>query len=90
MTATMTSKPLSVDEARVLAGDLIRALAERVGDPAAVDAVLARWAETLGPRQFGQVAMATVQTTFRDCLTRVDALPADGIAYTDPDPRRTP
>lgn len=83
-----TERLLTVDQATTLADDLLRLLTPHVGDEDAVNARLARWADTLGPTRLGQVAMAAVQTTFVACLRRLDAgetPPRDATAFTEPE-----
>jgi hypothetical protein len=73
-------RALTVDQATVLAGDLIRALAENIGDLEAIDALMLRWANTLGASNLARVSLAAAQTLFADCLTyrTPDAWPAEG------------
>ena len=62
---------ITTTEARNLAADLIRELAQHAGDPDAVRAALLRWLDTEGTGRLSLICMAAVQTTFADCLTRV-------------------
>ena len=63
-----TSSALTVEHATALADDLIRALAERIGDQAAIDALMRRWSDALGASNLGRVSLAVTRTMFADCL----------------------
>lgn len=64
-----TSNALTVDHATALADDLIRALAEHIGDQAAIDTLMRHWADTIGASNLGRVSLAAARTLFADCLT---------------------
>lgn len=79
---------LTVDQAHSLAVDLVWQLAQHAGsgDVAATRALLLRWAETVGPHRFGQVAMAAVLHVFESCLTVVplDEMPPGATQFLPP------
>jgi hypothetical protein len=82
---------ITTTEARALAADLIRELAQHAGDPAAVTATLMRWTDTLDPPRMAGICMAATRLVFADCLSRVpvDQIPA-GAVTLNPPPERTP
>jgi len=61
---------ITTTEARALAADLIRELAQHAGDPDAVRAVLLRWLDAEGTSRLPMACMSAVQIIFADCLTR--------------------
>jgi hypothetical protein len=75
---------LAVDEVVTLADDLLRLLADHIGDPDAIDDALRHWTETLGAARLGQVCAVAVRTAFAECMTRVPELPANGTTFTTP------
>lgn len=81
---TALPPPLTIEAANVLADDLIRQLADHIGDPDAISDTLLRWADTLGPERLALVCMAALQTTFRDCITEVPIadVPPGAHAFT--------
>jgi hypothetical protein len=56
---------LTVEHADELAGDLIRALAEHIGDLEAIDALMLRWADTLGASNLARVSLAAAPNRVR-------------------------
>ncbi len=91
---TDTANPIgySIEEVRLLADDLLRALAEHIGDSEEIDTVLARWLDELDYPAFGFVAIAALQATFTDCLSITDPAdwPPGGIAFTPANREDTP
>jgi len=83
----LTRAPLSTTEARTLAADLIRELAQHAGDPDAVRAVLLRWLDTEGTARLSTACMSAVQIVFADCLTRVAQVPPGALALEPPTER---
>jgi hypothetical protein len=82
-TTTRTPAALNVDQALALADDLIRALAEHIGDRKETSRLMLRWADTLGAANLGRVSMAAMRTVFAECLslrTREDWPPGDAYA----------
>lgn len=86
MTPTQLAPALSIDQARDLADDLIRGLAEHLGDTDALNSVFLRWLDVLDQPRFTQVCMVALQTTFAECLTPtpVGEFPPGGITLTTP------
>lgn len=76
------SSPLTIEQTRALAGDLLRELVPHIGDREAVNTLMLHWYETLGHHGLSVVSMAAVQMTFADCLTNtpVSEVPDDAIA----------
>ena len=75
---------ITTTEARALAADLIRELAQDAGDPDAVRAVLLRWLEAEDVPRLSLASMAALQLVFADCLTVVDRVPSGALALTAP------
>lgn len=76
----MTPKPLTVEQAEVLADDLVAELATHPGDDDAVCAVMLRWLEVLDAQQLAQVSLAAMRTTFGRCLVpHPDRVPIDAL-----------
>ena len=75
---------LTPHQATELAGDLLRDLAEQIGDEAAIAQTMRHWHNVLGASRFGVVCMASVRITFRDCLTETPAadVPPGALAFT--------
>ncbi|MDO9498109.1 MAG: hypothetical protein Q7J48_20565 [Nocardioides sp.] len=69
MTTTAPPPSLSLDDAHELAGDLLRQLAEHIGDESSLDAVLLRWLDVLNEERLYQVCTVALRTTFVDCLS---------------------
>ncbi len=80
---TTSTPAMTLDRARLLADELIRQLAQHIGDedPDAMDAVFRRWLDTLDAEIY-VVALAALRTTFVDCLTVTDPAtwPPNGTA----------
>ena len=88
MTATKTpAQVLTCDQARALAGDLLRVLTPLVGDREAINTEMSRWLDLLDYRDLSLVCIAAVHTTFVDCLTPtpLDQAPPGALTYTDPE-----
>ena len=81
-----TRAPIGTTEARDLAADLIRELAQHAGDPDAVRAVLLAWLEAEGTSRLSLASMAALQLVFATCLTRVpvDQIPAGALTLNPP------
>jgi hypothetical protein len=79
-----TAQIPSVEVALTLADDLLRVLAQHIGDGEAIAAHMRRWVDHLGPSAFGAVCMAAVLTTFTDCLTVVAGVPPGASGFTAP------
>lgn len=60
--------PLTVDQALELGDDLIRQLADHIGDLDALNAVFRRWVDVLSETNLACVCMAALQSTFAGCL----------------------
>ena len=88
MTTTQTRPPLTVDQARELGDDLIRQLAEHIGDPDALNDVFRHWVGVLDADRFAMVCMVALQSTFTDCLVPIPLadLPAIGHVFQQGDP----
>lgn len=88
MTTTTQAPELSVDQALELARDLLRQLAQNVGDVNALNATFLHWCDVLEPSNFTRVCMAALQTTFTECLTMtpIDDLPPGAHVYVTPAP----
>ena len=86
-TPTRATPPITVAEARDLAAELIRELAQHAGDPAAVRATLRAWLEAEDVPRLSLIGLAVVQDVFSDCLTPVpvDEIPAGGLTLTPPE-----
>jgi len=84
-----TCAPLSTTEARDLAADLIRELAQDAGDPDAVRATLLRWLDIEDVARLSMACMSAVQIVFADCLTRVAQVPPGALALEPPPTERT-
>jgi len=86
-----TRAPISTTEARDLAADLIRELAQHAGDPDAVRATLLAWLDLEDVARLSLVSMASLQLVFSDCLTPVpvDQIPAGALTLNPPE-RNTP
>jgi hypothetical protein len=80
---------ITATEARELAADLIRELAQDAGDPAAVRATLLRWLETEDTGRLSLISMSAVQQVFADCLTRVAQVPPGALSLDPPPTERT-
>jgi len=80
---------ITTTEARDLAADLIRELAQHAGDPDAVRKVLLRWLDIEDTSRLSLASMAALQLVFADCLTRmpVDQIPAGALTLTPPTER---
>lgn len=81
-----TRAPIGTTEARDLAADLIRELAQHAGDPDAVRTVLLQWLTREDHDRLSMVAMSAVQIMFADCLTRTPL----GAWTLNPPPERKP
>lgn len=71
----------SGDEIDDLANDLIVALSQRLGDRAALQRAIVRWAEVTGDDDFIAIAVTALHNMFADYLVEVPAaeVPADAI-----------
>lgn len=73
---------LEVEQARALARDLVRTLAEHVADPAGVDAVMRAHVAEHGPFDASLVVLAALRLTFAECLTYADPVDVPPGAVT--------
>ena len=78
-----SEKPLSVDQALELGDELLRQLAQVIGDPEALDETFVRWLTVLEDDNFNRVCLASLRTLFHRCLTRVDEVPAGHVAFIE-------
>ena len=78
-----TSNRLTPHQATELAGDLLRELAQHVGDGEAIANTMRHWHNVLGASRFGVVCMASVRVTFRDCLSEAPTadVPPGALAF---------
>ncbi len=74
------AKRLTPRQSTELAGDLLRELAQHVGDGEAISQIMRHWHNVLGASRFGLVCMASVRITFRDRLTPTPIADAPGGA----------
>lgn len=73
---------LDAHAAHDLAGDLLHALSEHIGDDEGIAQVLRHWLDTLTPDDAALVALASVWRTFTECLTRVPhEAPPGAVAF---------
>ena len=80
-----TPTPLiTTTEARDLAADLIRELAQHAGDAEQVRAVLLRWLETQDTYRLSLIGLAALEVTFSHCITVVDEVPPGALALDPP------
>jgi len=88
-TPARATPPITTTEARDLAADLIRELAQHAGDPDAARKVLLRWLDIEGTSRLSLASMAALQIMFADCLTRVpvDQMPPGALALNPPTER---
>ena len=84
MTMPPKENRLTPYQATELAGDLLRQLAEQIGDETAIAGTMRHWQKVLGPNRFGVVCMASIRIVFRSCLTPTPAadVPAGAVAFT--------
>ena len=61
----MTSRPITANEARDLAAELVYELFPHIGDPEGISDVALRWSDETGT-DFALVCMAAVQLIFTD------------------------
>ena len=87
MTTETPAQVLTVDQARELAGDLLRVLTPLVGDREAINTEMSRWLDLLDYRAFSFVCIAAVHATFVDCLTvtPLDQAPAGSLVLIPPE-----
>lgn len=84
---TTAAPELDVDQALDLADDLLRQLAEHIGQTDKLSQVFTRWLDVLGHEGFSRVCMAALRTTFTDCLTMTpldDIPPGSHVYVTNP------
>lgn len=62
---------MSAYTASELSEELLRDLAERVGEPEAVTAVLREWFEDIGAENLALVAVLALEAAFANCMTVV-------------------
>jgi hypothetical protein len=81
---------VTIDHARDLAAQLVRALSPLSGDHDAVNAEMSRWLDVLDFRDLSVVCIAAVHLIFTDCLTPtpLHELPPDRLALLAPLPER--
>jgi hypothetical protein len=72
-----------VEDALVLADDLLNELGRVPGQADAANEILTRWADVLAPAHFAQVCIAALTVTFTECLREVprDEWPANPVRF---------
>jgi hypothetical protein len=80
---------ITTTEARDLAAELIRELAQHAGDPTAVRAALLRWLDIEDTARLALICMSAVQITYADCLTKVAQVPPGALELDPPPTERT-
>lgn len=72
--------PLAAHE---LAGDLLAALSDHIGDTEGVAKVLRRWGDELDHDDLALVAVGAVWRTFTECLTYANEAPPGAVMFTE-------
>lgn len=67
---TPTQPPMTIEQTRQMARDLVRELGQVAGNPDQVRTVLLAWLAKEDIARLSIVAMSAVQIMFADCLTR--------------------
>lgn len=85
LTGTAGRPVVTPHQSTELAGDLLRELAQHVGDGEAISQIMRHWHNVLGASRFGVVCMATVRITFRDRLqpTPIADVPPGAVAFNE-------
>ena len=84
MTTPAKENRLTPYQATELAGDLLRQLAEQIGDETAIARTMRHWQKVLGSYRFGVVCMASIRIAFRDRMSRtpITDVPPGAVAFT--------